>query len=95
MKEQWEKLSAKVSGHYAYYGITGNNASIGMFAERVKYIWQKWLNRRNRERSLNWKAFERLAKQYPLPNPKIVHSIFKRKGDQHERQNEVLRNRMQ
>jgi len=78
-KGQWEKLCAKVRGHYAYYGITGNNASLGMFFQLVKQVWQKWLTRRNRERSLNWEAFERFAKQYPLPIPKIVHSVFNRK----------------
>jgi len=31
VKEQWKQLCAKVSGHDAYYGITGNNASLGMF----------------------------------------------------------------
>ena len=80
VKEQWKKLCMKVKGHYAYYGITGNNASLGMFVQRVKYIWQKWLTRRNRERSLTWKAFERLAKQYPMPIPKIVHSVFSKKA---------------
>jgi len=79
VKGQWEKLCAKIRGHYAYYGITGNNASLGMFLQMVKYRWQKWLTRRNRKRSLNWEAFERLLKRYPLPNPKIVHSIFNRK----------------
>ena len=79
VKEQWKKLCEKVSGHYAYYGITGNNTSLGTFLQLVKYAWQKYLTRRNRERSLNWEAFERLIKQYPLPNPKIVHSIFNRK----------------
>ncbi|MCL2119901.1 MAG: hypothetical protein FWH27_15900 [Planctomycetaceae bacterium] len=49
------------------------------FIKLVKQVWQKWLTRRNRERSLNWEAFARLAKQYPLPIPKIVHSIFNRK----------------
>ena len=81
VKGQWEKLCAKVNGHYAYYGITGNNASLGMFHQLVKQVWRKWLTRRNRERSLIWEAFARLAKQYPLPIPKIIHSVFNRKPE--------------
>jgi len=79
VREQWEKLKAKVRGHYAYFGITGNNKALNMFIQQVKRCWKRWLNRRNNERNMTWEKFNLLLKRYPLPIPKIVHSIFKKK----------------
>src|SRR4029077_11751159 len=39
IKEQWEALTAKLRGHYAYYGITGNIASLSSFRYHVTRIW--------------------------------------------------------
>lgn len=80
VREQWEKLTAKVKGHYAYYGITGNIRSLEGFLYMVHLKWQYWLNRRNRERDTTWKKYALLQKRYPLPQPKIVRSAFKAKG---------------
>ena len=72
--EQWKKLCQKVRGHYAYYGVMGNGRMLNNFRHEVRRAWRKWLNRRNRERKMTWKKFERLEKRYPLPLPKIYHS---------------------
>ncbi len=79
VREQWEKLKAKIKGHYAYYGITGNARSLGLFRYVVMKAWREWMNRRNRERSMTWKEYILLLERYPLPYPKIVHSVFKSK----------------
>ena len=76
---QWKTLCAKVRGHYAYYGITGNNRALSSFVDQVKRRWKQWLNRRNNECNMTWEKFNLLLKCYPLPLPKIVHSIFKKK----------------
>ncbi len=75
---QWQALCAKVKGHYAYYGITGNRRTLGAFLQSVKRCWKQWLNRRNRENSMTWRKFYLLLKRYPLPPPIIVHSVFKK-----------------
>jgi hypothetical protein len=80
VREQWEKLKAKVNGHYAYYGITGNSRAIGSFRNQVHRQWRHWLNRRNRENSMTWVKFNLLLERYSLPLPKIVHSVFKSKN---------------
>jgi RNA-directed DNA polymerase len=72
--EQWRKLSQKVRGHYAYYGVTGNGRMLNNFRHEARRVWRKWLNRRNRERKMTWAKFERLEQRYPLPLPKIYHS---------------------
>jgi len=79
VRVQWATLKAKINGHYAYYGITGNIRSLGMFRYLVVRVWHNWLNRRNRERRLTWEKFNLLLERYPLPLPKVIHSVFKSK----------------
>jgi len=73
---QHRTLSQKVRGHYAYYGITGNARALQNFLVAVQRCWRKWLDRRNRERTMIWERFNRLLKYYPLPPPKVVHSVY-------------------
>ena len=75
LREQQKALRRKLSGHYSYYGITGNMRSLSCFHETVRRIWMKWLNRRGGRR-LNWVGFARLLARYPLPTARIVHSIY-------------------
>ena len=78
VKEQWRKLCEKVRGHYVYYGITGNAAAIVAFQYQVTRSWRRWLNRRNCKKSMTWEKFKHLLKRYPIPIPKVVHSVFKK-----------------
>jgi RNA-directed DNA polymerase len=71
--EQYTQLVAKMRGHYAYYGITGNYRRLSWYAHHVARIWQKWLSRRDRQRWLTWDRFADLLKRYPLPAARIVH----------------------
>jgi RNA-directed DNA polymerase len=75
--EQHAKLSQKVRGHYAYYGITGNYRMLSEFLAAVQRGWRKWLARRNRRRDMTWDRFHPLLQHYPLPPPRIVHSYVK------------------
>ena len=74
MREQKKMLSAKLTGHYAYYGISLNIRSITEFYDRVRIVWRKWLNRRSRKASRNWEAFRGYLEDCPLPKPRIMHS---------------------
>ena len=69
--EQQEALNRKLRGHYQYYGRSSNSRSIGEFYERVRRIWQKWLNRRTRGNRLNWLAYQQLLTRYPLLRPRL------------------------
>ena len=73
VREQWAKLCQKIRGHYAYYGLSGNNRMLADFKRQVTRAWHKWLARRNRRRNLTWEKFTRLLERYPLPEPKIYH----------------------
>jgi RNA-directed DNA polymerase len=74
VSEQWKVLSRKVQGHYNFFGVTYNSKSLGMFYEQIKRSWRKWLDRRNRNRQMNWEKFNCLLERYPLPKPSIVHT---------------------
>jgi len=71
---QQEKLSAKLLGHYAYYGITGNSDAIGAFYWFTCRAWQRALKRRSQRKRLRWKKFiAKILPRFPLPEPRIVH----------------------
>jgi group II intron reverse transcriptase/maturase len=71
VEEQQEALNRKLRGHYQYYGRSSNSRGIGEFYERVRRIWQKWLNRRTRGNTLNWTAYTALLKRHPLLRPRL------------------------
>jgi RNA-directed DNA polymerase len=77
IREQHRKLSQKVRGHYAYYGITANLRALANFLDAVQRVWRKWLDRRNSRREMVWERFAKLLERYPLPRPRIVHSYVK------------------
>lgn len=76
LTEQMAGLSKRMCGHYAYYGITGNWRSLGKYYLEVKRRWRYWLNRRSARRDMVWERFRRLLESYPLPTPKVVHSVY-------------------
>jgi RNA-directed DNA polymerase len=77
VRGQHVKLSAKLVGHYAYYGITGNIAQLSRYARQLARLWRKWLARRTRPHVLTWDSFNALLERHPLPQPRIVHHYAK------------------
>jgi RNA-directed DNA polymerase len=69
---QQQRLSSKMIGHYAYYGITGNIGQLQRYCRQVHRLWRKWLERRTRSRQLPWARFNALLMRHPLPSPRIV-----------------------
>ena len=75
---QQAALRRKLQGHYAYYGITGNGRALGRFLHEVRRLWRKWLHRRSWRGRMTWETFVRLTTRYPLPQPRVVHSVYRR-----------------
>jgi len=75
IKAQHYKLSLKMRGHYSYFGITGNYRALSKFYTLCRCAWKKWLSRRN-NRGVTWERYEQILICYPLPTPRIVHSIY-------------------
>ena len=70
---QHARLSAKLIGHYAYYGITGNMRQLQRYNTQVTRLWRKWLERRTRSKRLTWARFGAFLKLHPLTRPQIIH----------------------
>lgn len=75
--EQQHALRQKLLGHYSYYGITGNARALLAFFREVKRTWQTWLHRRSQKARMYWERFVALLQRYPLPLPRVVHSIYR------------------
>jgi group II intron reverse transcriptase/maturase len=71
--EQHAKLSEKMRGHYAYYGVTSNARALQRFSSAVNRTWLKWLSRRSRAAFATWAWMNRLLQRLPLPKPRIYH----------------------
>jgi len=75
IEKQHKTLKAKLLGHYQYYGVRGNYESLDAVYVWTIRSWRKWLNRRGAKRTLTWERFHKLVLSFPLPRPRIVHSI--------------------
>lgn len=75
LKEWWPTLKSKLTGHYNYFGISGNFQSISKFYCRTVQMVHKWINRRGSKKvSYNW--LENYLQWNPLPMPKIMFSLY-------------------
>ena len=77
IREQHQKLSQKLRGHYGYYGITGNYAQLHRVQQVVVGVWRKWLSRRSWTGYFSWGKLLELLGRLPLPAPRVVHSVFR------------------
>ena len=77
VREQHAQLVRRVRGHINYFGVNGNIASLRRFLHQVKRSWYKWLNRRSQRARLDWERFTDLLNTLPLPNARIVVSIWR------------------
>ena len=73
LKLQHQALAAKLRGHYAYFGITGNARSLERFFTGARWAWQRWLDRRSDNGHMPWDRMARMLQRFPLPRPVIVH----------------------
>lgn len=68
VSKQHHALSAKLRGHYGYYGLIGNSRALYRFRSEVERVWHKWLARRS-QRGLSWSRFSAILKRLVLPQP--------------------------
>jgi len=66
-------LQSVVTGHYRYYGVTGNYRALYQFREGIKPLWRHALRRRSQRGKAPWSLITRLSAQW-LPRPHIYHS---------------------
>ena len=74
--EQHQLLSAKLRGHYQYYGLRGNFKMLEVAYEHTQGVWKRWLTRRNSKNRMSWADFEaKVLKLFELPKPRIIHAF--------------------
>ena len=85
VRRQHKELSAKLLGHYQYYGLRGNSRAIGCFRNQVLLRWRTWLGRRAQSGTLTWQKFGRIKKRYPLPPARLPTRVPRPKRNQYTR----------
>ena len=76
IETQRKALSRKLTGHYNYFGVNGNIASLQRLFAAATRAWKKWLDRRSQRARMNWKRFRQLLAAHPLPKPTIRVRIW-------------------
>jgi hypothetical protein len=65
--EQGAYLRSVLLGHFRYYGVPRNRASITVFRKQVSWRWHQMLKRRSQKHRLPWERMQRLiARWLPL-----------------------------
>jgi RNA-directed DNA polymerase len=75
--QQHQGLVRKLRGHDAYFGITGNARALGALRYHVTRIWYGWLARRSWKSAWTWARMTEMLTRFPLPPPRVVHSIYR------------------
>ncbi len=75
LEEQHRIISAKLRGHYQYFGVRGNLQALAAVREQVLRAWQYWLHRRSSKHAMPWSKFQALLARLPLPRPRIIHAV--------------------
>jgi len=76
LKTWWPVLKAKLTGHYNYFGISGNFRCLRQFYSQVISAVFKWINRRSQRKSMTWEMFLQYLQWNPLPMPRICHPLY-------------------
>jgi RNA-directed DNA polymerase len=62
-------LKRKLRGHYNYFGVIGNLASLYAVKQHVLKLLHKWLNRRSGRKCFTWERLKHYLTFNPLPTP--------------------------
>jgi RNA-directed DNA polymerase len=69
-REFFQRLHARLRGHYNYYGVRGNSRSLNRFFRWVMDCTFKWLNRRGgKQSSYTWEQFTRVLDRVKIARP--------------------------
>lgn len=73
-------IKVKLTGHYNYFGLSGNHGCLRQFYKKTISLMFKWINRRSQRKSIQWSAFANYLQTYPLPQARITLDLYKRKS---------------
>jgi len=72
-REFFQRLNARLRGHYNYYGVRGNSRSLNRFFHWAMDWTFKWLNRRGgKQSSYTWEQFTHVLNRVKIARPRIT-----------------------
>lgn len=71
LANQARAINQVLRGHYAYYGLGGNQGSIHKVHRHAEKCWRKALSKRCWKGKVDWEKFQRIKTTYPLQRPKL------------------------
>jgi hypothetical protein len=77
VEDQHKVLLRRLTGHFAYHGITVSGLWLNRPRNGEMRAWRTWLRRRFQKTRLTWERYNRLLKRSPLPSARVVHSIYR------------------
>jgi len=57
-------LNAMLLGHYNYYGVTHNFASVSAFYRHTVKVWKRYLSRRSQRANISWDKYVKILSDY-------------------------------
>ena len=76
LKDWMPAIKSKLTGHYNYFGVSGNARCLQQYYRQTTSLIFKWLNRRSQRKSMNWSQFTNYLQMYPLPQPRIMVNFY-------------------
>lgn len=65
-------LLARLRGHAAYFGLSGNGPALVRFRLAAVRVWRSWLDRRGQRSRMTWARFLKLLDHLPIPRLRLV-----------------------
>jgi len=75
LKEWWKVLVVKMTGHYRYFGMSGNSRMMYEYYQSTSRLIFKWINKRSQKKSCTQVEYASWLKR-KLPVPRIYHNIY-------------------
>ena len=83
LQEQYRAVGTTLRGHDQYSGSRGNFKRLEVVCEHTEHAWHYGLSRRSHKGHLNGqKCVDAVHRKLPLPNPRSMHHIEPRLGQQ-------------
>jgi RNA-directed DNA polymerase len=76
LREWWPVLRSKLTGHYNYFGVSGNYRCLQKFYCQIFSTVFKWINRRSQKKSMNFDQYLNYLQRNPLPKPRICYALY-------------------
>ncbi len=76
LKDWWPTVKAKLTGHYNYFGISGNFRCLKQFYSSMFWMVFKWINRRSQKKSMTLERYLKYIEHSPWPTPRICYALY-------------------